>query len=150
MYALCECTLLWSIQLLPLLSLTLLHPIPTFQQLSIHTLISSAFTYYVMQYYWCYIILFSFPSFPEFHRVLPLLQACSTSEFVDDQACFVYIFVFGSIFHIWKKTCGFCVSDLGLLHLIWCLLFASIYLQTTCHYSLWLTNTPLCIYVTIS
>jgi hypothetical protein len=25
-----------------------------------------------------------------------------------------------------------------------------IYLQTTCHYSLWLSNTPLCTYTTIS
>jgi hypothetical protein len=27
-------------------------------------------------------------SFPEFHRVIPLLQTCSTSEFVYDHACF--------------------------------------------------------------
>jgi hypothetical protein len=38
----------------------------------------------------------------------------------------------------------------GLLHLTWCSLIASIYLQTTCHYSLWLSNTPLCVYTTIS
>jgi hypothetical protein len=30
-----------------------------------------------------------------------------------------------------------------LLHLIWCPPIASIYLQTTCHYSLWLSKTPL-------
>jgi hypothetical protein len=31
---------------------------------------------------------FSFPSFSEFHRAVPLLQSCSTSEFVYDHACF--------------------------------------------------------------
>jgi hypothetical protein len=47
-----------------------------------------------MQYYWCSIILSSFPSFPEFHRVVPLLQTCSTYEFVYDNACLVYMFIF--------------------------------------------------------
>jgi hypothetical protein len=40
----CECTLLWSLQPLPLLSLTPLPPTPTFQFLLIHNLISSTFT----------------------------------------------------------------------------------------------------------
>jgi hypothetical protein len=61
---------------LPLFSLTF------FQQLLIHILISSTFTSCVMRYYWCLIILFSF------HRVDPLLQICSTSEFVYGHACF--------------------------------------------------------------
>jgi hypothetical protein len=48
---------------------------------------------YVLWYYWYSIILFSFPSFPEFHRAVPLLQTCSTSEFVYDHACFcVYVY----------------------------------------------------------
>jgi hypothetical protein len=62
---------------------------------------------------------------------------------------FVYMFIIGTIFHIWEKTCGFCVSEPGLLHLT-CLPIASIYLQTTCHYSLWLSNISLCIYTIIS
>jgi hypothetical protein len=45
---------------------------------------------------------------------------------------FVYMFIFGSIFHIWEKTCGLCVSEPGLLHLTWCPPIPSIYLQTTC------------------
>jgi hypothetical protein len=33
-------------------------------------------------------------SFPEFHRVVALLQTCSTSEFVHDHACFcVYVYL---------------------------------------------------------
>jgi hypothetical protein len=63
---------------------------------------------------------------------------------------FVYMFIFGSIFDIWEKTCSFCVSDPGSLHLTWCPPITFIYLQTTCHYSLWLSNTPLRIYTTIS
>jgi hypothetical protein len=32
--------------------------------------------------------------FPEFHRVVPLLQTCSTTEFVFDHACFcVYVYL---------------------------------------------------------
>jgi hypothetical protein len=47
----------------------------------------------------CYVILlitilFSFPSFPEFHGVVPLLRTCSTSEFVYDHVCFcVYVYL---------------------------------------------------------
>jgi hypothetical protein len=62
---------------------------------------------------------------------------------------FVYMFIFGSIFHIWEKTCIFCVSDPVQLHLVWCPPIASVYFQTPCHYSLWLSNTPLCICTTI-
>jgi hypothetical protein len=36
----------------------------------------------------------SFLSFPELHRVVPLLQTCSTYEFVHDHACFcVYVYL---------------------------------------------------------
>jgi hypothetical protein len=72
-----------------------------------------------MQYCWCSIIFFSFPSFPEFHRVVPLLETCSTSEFVYDRACFVYMFIFAYIFHIWEKICTLCIPEPGLLHLTW-------------------------------
>jgi hypothetical protein len=75
-----------------ILHLYLLSPI--FQQFSLYILISSTFTCHVMQYYWGCIILFSFPSFPMFHRVLPLLHTSSTSEFVYDHACFcVYVYL---------------------------------------------------------
>jgi hypothetical protein len=78
-------------------------PPPIFQQFSIHILISSTFTSYVLWYYWCSTILFSFPSFPEFHRVIPLFQTCSTSEFVCGHACFcpyVYLFDLSSSYEI--------------------------------------------------
>jgi hypothetical protein len=80
---------------------------------STNILISSTFTSYGMLYYWCSIILIPFPSFPEFHRVVPLLQICSIFEFVYDHAYFVYMFIFRSIFCIWEKICIFCVSDPG-------------------------------------
>jgi hypothetical protein len=85
------------------------------------------------------IILFSFPSSPEFHRIVSLLQTCSTYNFVY-HVCFVYL-SFGSIFHIWEKTCNLFLSESGLLHLMW---FPSIYRQTTWFYSsFWLNKTPL-------
>jgi hypothetical protein len=41
------------------------------------------------------LLFFSFPSFLEFHRVVPLLQTCSTTEFVYDWFCmYVYLFIF--------------------------------------------------------
>jgi hypothetical protein len=61
---------------------------------------------------------------------------------------FVYTFIFGSIFYVWEKTSSLCLSEPGWLHSTWCPPIASIYCQTTCHYSLWLSNTPLCIYTT--
>jgi hypothetical protein len=63
---------------------------------------------------------------------------------------FVYMFIFGSVFHIWEKTCSLCLPEPGLLHVTWCPPIASIYFQTLCRSSLWLTNTPLCIYSTFS
>jgi hypothetical protein len=65
-----------------------------FQKFSMHTLISSTFTFYILQYYWCSIILFPFPSFPKVHRVVPLLQTCSTYEFVYEHTCFcIYVYL---------------------------------------------------------
>jgi hypothetical protein len=128
----CGYVLLWSVQPLPLLSLPLYLLPPHFQKLSIHILIS--FTSYVLQYYWCYIILFSFPSFTKFWSSSTITK-CSTSEFVYIMLVLCICLSFGFIFHVWKKTCSLCVFEPGLLHLTWCPLISSIYLQTTCHYS---------------
>jgi hypothetical protein len=49
---------------------------------------------YVIQ---CSIILFSFPSFSQFHTVVLLFQTYSTSEFVYDHACFcayMYLWIY--------------------------------------------------------
>jgi hypothetical protein len=86
---------------------------------------------YVMWYYWCSIILFSCTFFPKFHRIAPLLQTCSTSEFFCDHAYFCTCLSFGYIFHVWEKTCGLCVSESDLLHFTWSPPIASFYLQTT-------------------
>jgi hypothetical protein len=69
---------------------------------------------YVLQYCWRSIIPFSFPFFPEFHSVVPLLQTCSTCLFL----C-IYL-SFGSIFHLWEKTYGlyFSEPDLTSLNMI--------------------------------
>jgi hypothetical protein len=115
-----------------------------FQQLSIHMVMSSIFTN-ILQYCWRF--LFSFPSFPKFHKVVPLLQTLSTSEFVYDRFVFVDMF----IGWIWEKTCGLCFSEPSLHHLTWWPQIASIYLQTICcHSFLWLSKTLLCIYTTCS
>jgi hypothetical protein len=64
----CEYTLLWSVQPLPLLSLTPLPPTPDFQQFSIYIFISSTFTD-VMFSSIADALSFSFP-FPELHRLV--------------------------------------------------------------------------------
>jgi hypothetical protein len=87
-------------------------------------------------YYWCLIILFSFLPFPRFHRVVTLLQICSTTKFVYIMLVFVHMFIFGAVFNTWEKTCTFCVSDPGKLHLTWCPPIAFIYHKAPCHYSL--------------
>jgi hypothetical protein len=92
MYAHCGYALLWSVQPLPLHSFTPL-PLPLHfsTAFSIHPYILHLHRCYVLQYYWYSVILFFFLSFPEFHRVVTLLQTCSTSEFVYDHVCFVYV-----------------------------------------------------------
>jgi hypothetical protein len=109
-------------------SLPLYLPAPPFQPLSIHILIFPTFTSYVMWYYWCSIIFPSFPSFSEFQRVVPLLQMSSTYEFIYDHFCCCVCLSFGSIFHIWEKTCDHCLFEPGLLHLTWCPPIVCIYL----------------------
>jgi hypothetical protein len=99
-----------------------------------------------MCYYWCSIIFFSFPSFPEFHRVVPLLQICSTSEFVYDHACFcacVYLWIY--LLPMWLLCFWFWVASLNMMSSN-CIRLPSSHMSLF----LWLSNTPLCIYTTIS
>jgi hypothetical protein len=98
-------------------------PPPIFQQLSVHILLSSTFTSYIMCYYWCSIILFSFPSFPEFHRVVALLQTCSTYEFVYDHAWFcVYVYLWIYL-PLMRENVVFvfltCLTSLSMMSLNW-------------------------------
>jgi hypothetical protein len=98
-------TLIWSIQPLPLLSS--LAPIPKFSTVfSTHHYVLYLHRCYVLPYYWCFSTLLAFPSFPEFHRVVPVLQTCSTYEFVYDYVCFcvyVYLLNLSSIYE-WKHV----------------------------------------------
>jgi hypothetical protein len=110
MYVHCGCGLLWSVQSLRILSLTLYLP-PPFFNIFQYTFLYPLPSHLVVCDITDALSLFSFPSFPEFHRVDPLLQTCSTTESIYNHTCFCVLFVFGSIFHVWEKTCIFCVSD---------------------------------------
>jgi hypothetical protein len=143
----CKCTLLWSIQLLPCSPLSLashLHYSTAFNP-------STCTVMYFNIVMLCYSLFLSL--LPEFHRAVPLVQTCSTSEVVYDHVCFcVYVYLLDLFSTYERKSCGLCFSEPGLLHLTWCPPIASIYLQTTgCHLSLWLNETLLyiCIYVYI-
>jgi hypothetical protein len=118
-----------------------LYPILIFQQFSLH--IRIPLPSHLMLYNNTDVLLFFFLSlFPQ----IPLLQKCSTTEFVYDHVCFVYILIFGPIFWVWEKTCVFCVFDLGLFHWTWWVPIVSIYLHFPCHHHLCLSNTPVFIY----
>jgi hypothetical protein len=131
LYPYWEYTLLWSIQ--PLHCSPLPPPTSHFQQLSIHILISCTFTD-VMFYNTVDTLSssFPFPSFPEFHSVVLLLQTWSTYIFICDHVCICLSF--GSIFHIGENVA---FIFLMFFHLTSCPPTASIDLQTTwCHSSL--------------
>jgi hypothetical protein len=131
--------------------LPLYFPPSIFQQFSIHILISSTFTSYVMWCYWCSIILFSFLSLPEFVGVVPLLHTCSASEFVYDHACFcVYVYLWFYLPRMRENMWLLCFWS----WLIYSLNMTSsncIHLPSN-HMSLFLmvSNTPMCLYTTIS
>jgi hypothetical protein len=75
-------SIFWLVQPLLLLSLTPSLPPLIIQQLSIHVVISSTYTDVTYFDIVDTVILFSFPSSPKFHGAIPLLQTCSTYEFV--------------------------------------------------------------------
>jgi hypothetical protein len=121
-------------------------PYPHFQQFSIHILICSTFRFYVMLYYWCSILLFSFLPFLKFHRVVPILQTHSISKFVLGHVCFcVYVDLWIDLLHVRENMQLLCFW--AWLTLLSMMSSSCIHLpQPTCHYSLWLSNTPLCTY----
>jgi hypothetical protein len=89
MYAHCRCALLWPVQSIRILSLRTLPPLSFFSSfqytslfLYLHIL---CFTILLMFYYFLFLSLF-----PQ----IKLLQKCSTTAFVYDHVCFVYILIF--------------------------------------------------------
>jgi hypothetical protein len=98
----------------------------------------------------CYPSLF-FSLFPEFHRVVLLLQTCSTLwsclfayKFIFMFCVYVYLWIYLSYmrenmqslsFWVWLTSLSMMSSNC--IH----------YLQTMCHCSLWLSKTPLHIYI---
>jgi hypothetical protein len=145
MYLHCGSPSLWSIESLPLLSLTAL-PV---QQLSAHILTSSTFTDH-MFYNITDALSFSFlfplspTSIEQFHCYKDVLHlSLYMIMFV-----FVYMFIFWICLpHIEKKH-SLCLSVPGSLNMMSsnCIHLPSNHMSLF----LWLTNTPLCIYTTIS
>jgi hypothetical protein len=110
-------------------------PTLTIQQPSIHIFISSIIKD-VMYFDIVYSLSFSFP-FPPLPSFIELL------------CYYKHVWNLRLYMAIWEKTCGLCLPEPGLLHLI-CPLIASIYLQTTwSHFSLWLNKTAWHIYMYI-
>jgi hypothetical protein len=92
-------------------------PFPSFKQLSIYILISSTFTdvmfYNIVD---ALSLSFPFPPPPSFHRV-PLLQTCSTYEFLYDHVYFCVCAYLLDLSFTNEGKCGLCLSEPGLLHL---------------------------------
>jgi hypothetical protein len=98
----------------------------------------------VFRYCWCSIVLFSFPSSPSFHSVVPLLPTHPTCRCVYMiMLVFVYKFIFWIYLCIWEKTCGFCLSELGFSLNV--MSSNSIHLPSNnvVSSSLWMNKTPL-------
>jgi hypothetical protein len=96
---------------------------------------SFKYIYYILYQHRCYLFLycwfsFSFPfpppqsSIEQFHYYKQVLHVNLYMIMLVLCICLS----FGSIFHIWEKTCVLCLSEPGLLHLTWSPLIASIYL----------------------
>jgi hypothetical protein len=143
MYPHYKYTLLWSIQHLPLQFITLLPPIPHFSTaFNTHPYILYLHTCYALQYCCCSNILFSFPSFPGFHRVVSV-QRCSICDFVNSYDCFcvyAYLLDLSSTFER-KHTTAF-IWLTSQAHLT-CIHLPSNHMLLL---FLWLSKTPLCIY----
>jgi hypothetical protein len=145
MYSCYEYTLLWSVQSLQILSLIPLPPTPYFQQLSIHIVISSTSTDVIFHDI-TVALSFSFPF---------SLSSNSIKFYCYKHVLYISLYMimlvlciclfFGSIFHIWEKKMWLLSFWTWLTSLNMSPPNASIYLQVTCHYSLWLSATPLCI-----
>jgi hypothetical protein len=91
MYALCGCALLWSVQSLLILSLTLSPPIPPFFNLFQYTFLYRLPSHLVVCDF-TVALSFSFPFFLSPNSIE--LQTCYTTEFVYDHACFcVYVYL---------------------------------------------------------
>jgi hypothetical protein len=92
MYIHCGCALFWFVQSLWILSITCLpHTTTTLPPPRFSTSLYPLPSYLMV----CNItdaLSLYFP-FHDYHTVVPLLQTCSTSEFVYDHACFVYVYL---------------------------------------------------------
>jgi hypothetical protein len=152
MYSYCDCTYFGLFILFHYSPLSL-SPRPLFfQQISIHIVISATFTdvmFAILLVLYLFLLLYLFPWVPQSSSTITDLFYKELFIWSCLVLCMCLSFV--SIFHIWEKTCGLCVSEPGLLHLTWYSPIASIYLRTTwLHSSLWPGKTPWYIYITFS
>jgi hypothetical protein len=120
-----------SFNLFPCSPLPLYSQPPIIQQLSRYNLISSTFTDVIF-----IILLMLYPSlflsfFPWVHYYKHVLHMHLHIIMLFLWICLSSV----SVFHVWEKICCLCLSESVLLYLTWCPSIASIYIQTTCHYS---------------
>jgi hypothetical protein len=101
-----------------------------------------------MRYSWCSVILFSFPSFPEFHSSIGT-ELFHCYKHVLHLSLYMIMLAFVCMFIFWiclpcirehMQPLSFWVCLPSLL--TWYPPIAFIYIQTPCHYSLWLSKTP--------
>jgi hypothetical protein len=114
---------------------------------STHPYIFYLHRWHVLWYYWCSIILFSFPFFPEFHRVVPYYKCVLQMSLYMIMLVFVYIFTFWICLphmreSMWPLSFWACLTTLNMMF--------SNCIHLPRHCSLWLSKTPWCIYTTIS
>jgi hypothetical protein len=123
---------LWSIQPLSYLFTSQPPFFNRFQYTSLYPLPSQMLCFIILQMLYHSLFLSLVPWVPKSRTTVTNMFYTSLYMIM---LFFGYIYLsFGSIFHIWEKTHGFCLSESGLLHLIWWLSVAPIYFQTTCFF----------------
>jgi hypothetical protein len=124
--------------------------LPIFQYLSRHILISSTFR--DVMFYITDALSFSFyfpPSLSSIEYFYYYKHVLHMNLYMI-MFVLVYVFIFWIYLPCMRENMWPCLSESGLLLLTWCPPVVSIYFPTTCHYSLWLSNTPLRIYTMFS
>jgi hypothetical protein len=78
---------------------------------------------YALWYYWCASILFSFPSFPEFHSSSTITDMFYLWVSMWSRLFLCICLSFGSIFHIWEK------KKVHFIYILYILYFIYIYMK---------------------
>jgi hypothetical protein len=141
-----ECALLCSVQSLRILSLTLLTTNPHFSTV----FNTHPYIFYLHILWYAILLMLYYSLFPSLLPRVPKSSSSVTNKFYNWVCIWSCLFWFTRLPLDLSSMCDRKHASFVYLILAWYPPIASIYLQTSCHYSLWLCSTPLWICITIS